>query len=127
METKPFPLMPLGEDFIVKMAPAVEKTEAGILMPDITKIAPPIGVVVAIGPEVTEKWPLIKIGATVQWISQPSTEFEIAGVGGFLKCHALDLAGVFIEEIAEPSIREMVENMHKAAESKKEPEVEINV
>jgi len=76
-------------------------------MPEMAKIQPPIGVVVAIGPEVEAKWPLIKVGATVQWISQPSTDFEIAGVGGFLKCHALDLAGVFIEELGTIETKEL--------------------
>lgn len=92
-----FPLLPLGEDFIVLMDPIIQKTEAGVHITEGAKVQPPMGTVVAIGSEVPEKWPMIKVGTRVQWISQPSTEIEIQGKKGFLKMNALDLAGIILD------------------------------
>lgn len=94
---------PLGDRILIKPDVAKDKTEKGILLPEQAKRKPLTGVVVAVGPGVTnEKGILIpttiKAGDKVQYVQYASIEVDLDETGKdadkHLVCREGEILGV---------------------------------
>jgi len=72
-------IKPLADRVLVKPAPAEEKTESGIIIPDSAKEKPQRGEVLAIGSGTKEEEMVVKKGDTVLYGKYAGTELEWEG------------------------------------------------
>jgi chaperonin GroES len=70
---------PLHDRFIIKPAPAEQKTAGGIIIPDTAKEKPLIGVVLAAGPGKKDEPVTVKQGDKVLFGKYAGTEFQYEG------------------------------------------------
>lgn len=72
-------ITPLHDRVIIKPAPAEEKTDGGIIIPDTAKEKPQRGTVIAAGPGKKDEPVTVKKGDAVLYGKYSGTEFRIDG------------------------------------------------
>jgi len=92
-------LKPLGDRVLIKVAPAEEKTQGGIILTDSTKEKPVIGTVAATGPgpvdeEGNRKGLDIKEGSTVLYSKYAGTEFKSKDDSSYVVMRAQDVLAI---------------------------------
>lgn len=72
-------LNPISDRVVVKPAPAEEKTEGGIIIPDTAKEAPQQGEIVAVGPGKKDHKMTVKTGDKVLFGKYAGQKFQLNG------------------------------------------------
>ncbi len=72
-------MKPIGDRVVIKPAPAEEKTEGGILIPDTAKEKPQKGTVVAVGPGKDGNQPTVQVGDVVLYGKYAGQELTFEG------------------------------------------------
>ncbi|MEO1516395.1 MAG: co-chaperone GroES [Bacteroidota bacterium] len=72
-------MKPINDRVVVKPAPAEEKTQGGIIIPDTAKEKPQKGEVVAVGPGKDGNLMTVQVGDTVLYGKYAGTELNFEG------------------------------------------------
>ncbi len=72
-------IKPLADRVLIKPAPAEEKTQSGIIIPDTAKEKPQKGSVVAVGPGTKDEKLTVKVGDVVLYGKYSGTELQFDG------------------------------------------------
>lgn len=72
-------IKPLSDRVLIQPNPAVEKTAAGLIIPDTAKEKPLAGKVVAVGPGTSEVKMEVKVGDQVLYGKYAGTEVTVEG------------------------------------------------
>ena len=70
---------PLGSRLLIKILAPEEKTKSGILIPSTAQEKPQQGEVIALGSDVSDDLPSVKVGDTVLFAKYTGTEIKIDG------------------------------------------------
>lgn len=72
-------IQPLGDRVVIESAPAEEKTQSGIYIPDTAKEKPQKGVVLAVGKGTADEEMTVRVGDTVLYGKYGGTELKLDG------------------------------------------------